>query len=205
MEERLKNFKVLVIEDDRLMQQLVVDVLAKLGFRQVYRAHNGNSALSFLDKNPIDFIICDWRMPNMDGIEFTKVIRGSAREYSLVPIVMLTGNAEIHHVVQARDAGVNEYLIKPFTVKDLCARLKEIIENPREFVIGTAYKGPSRRRKALQRADGTERRKRNPQPQPRGSNGRFATQRQYIGQSASGHHTNSGSGYVTSGKAWSAV
>jgi two-component system, chemotaxis family, chemotaxis protein CheY len=168
MENRLKLFKILIVEDDRLMQKLVFDVLVKLGFHQIYKAKSGETALALLNETSMDFIICDWRMPDMNGIEFTMAVRRSMEDYALVPIVMLTGNAEKHHVTQARDAGVNEYLVKPFTVKDLCSRLKEIIEHPREFVLAPAYKGPSRRRKtSATMTSANERRTRNVKPQPR--------------------------------------
>ena len=171
MEPRLRKFTILVVEDDRLMQKLIFDVLSKLGFGNIVKVSSGHAAIAIMDSQPIDFVICDWRMPGMDGIEFTKIVRGSAKIYALVPIVMLTGNAEKHHVVQARDAGVNEYLIKPFTVKDLCSRLKAIIDHPREFVIAPAYKGPSRRRKAAP-SPPTERRTRSVKPQPRPAHGK---------------------------------
>jgi two-component system, chemotaxis family, chemotaxis protein CheY len=164
LESRLKQFSVLIVEDDRQMQKLVHDVLSKLGFGHIYKALGGREALSMLDRTPIDFVLCDWRMPEMDGIEFTKIVRGSEKPYALVPIIMLTGNAELHHVFEARDAGVNEYLIKPFTVKDLCNRLKEIIEHPREFVLAPEYKGPSRRRRASNVE--LDRRKRSVKPLP---------------------------------------
>jgi len=165
MENRLKHFSVLIVEDDRLMQKLVFDVLMKLGFGQIFKARNGREAFEVMNGHPMDFVICDWRMREMDGIQFTKAVRASGKAYALVPIIMLTGNAEKHHVVEARDAGVNLYLIKPFTVKDLCSRLKEIIENPREFVLAPGYKGPSRRRRNNPDAVTTERRKRKVKPQ----------------------------------------
>jgi len=168
----LKKFSVLIVEDEKLMQKLVSDVLDRLGFGKIFRASNGRDALHIMEGNPIDFVICDWRMPVMDGVEFTRIVRSSEKAYTLVPIIMLTGNAEAHQVIQARDAGVNEYLVKPFTVKDLCSRLKEIIENPREFVIAPVYKGPSRRRRELPDAVANERRKRPPKPQARHPHGK---------------------------------
>lgn len=168
MDSSLKSLRVLIVEDDRLMQKLIADVLAKLGFGQIYKAANGNAALSLLDHGSFDFVICDWRMGGgMDGIEFTKTVRASENAYAFIPIIMLTGNAEMHHVLQARDVGVNEYLIKPFTVKDLCSRLREIIDHPREFVLAPVYKGPSRRRRAVPSPVVPERRRMRIKPQAR--------------------------------------
>jgi CheY-like chemotaxis protein len=171
MENRLKTFSVLIVEDDRLMQKLIFDVLVKLGFVQIFKCNSGQEALRMMDSHPMDFVISDWRMRQMDGLEFTKAVRQSGKAYSLVPIIMLTGNAEKHHVYKARDAGVTEYLIKPFTVKDLCDRLKTIIEAPREFVFAPSFKGPSRRRRSVTIMSKEERRKRTVKPQPRARHG----------------------------------
>lgn len=175
MANRLKSFSALIVEDERLMQRLVHDVLERLGFGRIYKADTGHVALTLLDTRPIDFVITDWRMPGMDGIEMTKIIRAAEQAYALVPIIMLTGNAEKHQVLQARDAGVNEYLIKPFTVKDLCSRLNEIVEHPREFVIAPVYKGPSRRRRAVPDDVPVERRKRSTKPNAKHAHGKHNT------------------------------
>ena len=164
LEQRLKHFTVLIVEDDRLIRKLIHDVLARLGFGNILKARDGQEALALLDSKPIDFIICDWRMPHMDGIAFTKKVRASGKAYALVPIIMLTGNAEKEHVIDARDAGVTEYLVKPFTVRDLFDRLKEIINNPREFVMAFSYQGPSRRRRN-RAGNASERRKRSVKPE----------------------------------------
>ncbi len=157
-QQRLKKFAILIVDDDRLMLRLISDVLTRLGFGHVYKASSGAQALAMVDTTPVDFIICDWRMADMNGIEFTRKVRDAASIYTLVPIIMLTGNAEEEHVRLARDAGVTEYLIKPFTVRELCRRIEEIIERPREFVLAPTYKGPSRRRHSAPPPDGVERR-----------------------------------------------
>jgi two-component system, chemotaxis family, chemotaxis protein CheY len=164
MKNPLEQFSVIIIDDDRLIQRLVFDILHTLGFGHVYRADDGKHALELLKTITVDFIICDWRMPNLNGIDLIKLIRKAATPVNpLIPILMLTGNAEAHHVVTARDAGANEYLVKPFNIKQLCARIMEIVEKPREFVLAPAFKGPSRRRKAMHPRS-LERRKRTPKP-----------------------------------------
>lgn len=161
----LEKFNVLIVEDDRLMQKLVHDILDKLGFTRIHKAANGQQAIEQLEKTPMDFIICDWRMPDMDGIEFVKHLRQMNAPTCMTPVIMLTGNAEPHHVKLARDIGVNEYLIKPFTVKELHRRINEIIEHPREFVLSQSYKGPSRRRRTdLAQASKKDRRDLNQPP-----------------------------------------
>jgi two-component system chemotaxis response regulator CheY len=159
MNNSLKKFNVLVIDDDVLIRDLVRDALLKLGFGGVLEASNGKKGLRLLETKPVDFVICDWRMPEMDGIEFTRRVRTSAGPYDPhVPIIMLTGNAEIEQVREARDAGVNEYVVKPFAIKELCMRIESIVENPREFVLAPVYKGPTRRRKSKGPPDGVDRR-----------------------------------------------
>lgn len=148
MNDKLKNFNVIVIDDDRLVLKLVSDVLHKLGFASVQKASDGQQALRILQSSQIDFMICDWRMPNLDGLELIRQIRRAATPVNpLTPIIMLTGNAELHHVTEARDAGATEYLVKPFTIKELCKRISEIVDHPREFVFAANFSGPTRRRK----------------------------------------------------------
>jgi DNA-binding response OmpR family regulator len=107
-------------------------------------------------------------MPGMSGIELVKHIRNLPLcKNTFVSIIMLTGNAETSNIKEARDVGITEYLIKPFTAKDLCVRILEIIENPREFVISEKYKGPSRRRRDSEKPEGiVERRKPRPESNP---------------------------------------
>ncbi|MBV8061805.1 MAG: response regulator [Alphaproteobacteria bacterium] len=159
MENALSKFSILVVDDDRLIQKLIFDVLIKLGFGKIHRVNDAHAALQLLDTIVIDFIITDWRMGSMDGVTFARHVRGSMRPYAAIPIIMLTGNAEKDQVVKARDAGINEYLIKPFTMKELCRRINEVIEHPREYVMTPHYSGPSRRRQNSTAPHNAERRK----------------------------------------------
>lgn len=148
MDPQLRNFSVMIVDDDRLVQKLVADILKNLGFGKTHRADDGKSALQMLDGNQVDFIFCDWRMPQMNGLDFIKQIRsGKTRVNPFIPIIMLTGNAEVHQVIEARNIGANDYLIKPFTVKQITKRIIELVDNPREFIASPKYTGPCRRRK----------------------------------------------------------
>lgn len=162
MENRLAKFSVLVVDDDRLIQKLIFDVLVRLGFGQIHRVTDARAALQLLETVTVDFIITDWRLGAMDGITFARHVRGAARPYATIPIIMLTGNAEKDQVMNARDAGVNEYLIKPFTMKELSRRINEVIEHPRDYVEAPTYRGPSRRRQNHAPPNGTDRRKKRP-------------------------------------------
>ena len=149
----------MIVDDDKLVQKLVADVLKNLGFGKTHKADDGKSALKMLETTQADFIFCDWRMPEMSGPEFIKQIRsGKTRVNPFIPIIMLTGNAEVHQVIEARNIGANDYLIKPFTVKQITKRIIELVDNPREFVASPKYTGPCRRRKNAP-PKGIERRK----------------------------------------------
>ncbi len=149
----------MIVDDDKLVQKLVADVLKNLGFGKTHKADDGKSALKMLEGTQVDFIFCDWRMPEMTGPEFIKQIRsGKTRVNPFIPIIMLTGNAEVHQVIEARNIGANDYLIKPFTVKQITKRIIELVDNPREFIASPKYTGPCRRRKNVP-PKGTDRRK----------------------------------------------
>ncbi|MBN8531780.1 MAG: response regulator [Alphaproteobacteria bacterium] len=157
---RLDKVNVLIAEDDKITLKLLRDVLLHLGFKDIEIVEDGSAAIDVMRRKEIDLVICDWKMRPMDGLEFVKFIRNSSDSPDrFVPIIMLTGRAEVAAVMEARDVGVTEYLIKPFSVKALCERIIEVVENPRDFVIASSYKGPDRRRKESQPPDGQEKRK----------------------------------------------
>src|SRR5690606_15423053 len=93
------------------------------------------------------------------GVELTHKIRTMDSEKRFTPIIMLTGHGERFEIEKARDAGITEYLIKPFTAKTLCSRIIMVIDNTRSFVLAPEYKGPSRRRRSSDAPLGKERRK----------------------------------------------
>lgn len=155
----LASLSVLIIDDSAHMRHLIKSIVTALGMRNIGEAENGKRGLSILKDFQPDFIICDWSMEPMNGIEFTKQIRltdGSPNPY--VPIIMLTAHAEINRVIIARDAGVNEFLAKPVSVANLYQRIRAIIEHPRQFVRTPDYFGPDRRRRADPLYAGSERR-----------------------------------------------
>ena len=144
----LKSTRILVLEDDQIMLTLLRDVLNVMGFGEIVIAKQGELALQEIKKSNFDLIFCDWRMRGMDGLEFTKVVRAIPDPAKcFTPIIMLTGYAKEEDVKTARDAGVTEYMVKPFSIKSLCTKIKSIVENPRQFVINNTFKGPDRRRK----------------------------------------------------------
>jgi DNA-binding response OmpR family regulator len=158
----LKALRVLIVDDEALIQRLVYNVLTKLGFRSITVANSGRQAINLVSKQSFDFIITDWRMEDMDGIELIRFIRTSSGVDSRVPIILLTGNTEARDVIEARDAGVTEYIIKPFSAEHLVRRIRAVIERPRGFVEATTYRGPDRRHTPLPPPSGQDRRKPRP-------------------------------------------
>ena len=148
IKQSLSSIKIMMIEDDNIMASLIRDVLDIMGFRNIALYKEGISALQDIQQNNYDLILCDWKMPGMSGIEFTKALRlfelGKKR---YTPLILITGKAQEDDVRAARDAGVTEYLIKPFSVAGMCDKIKAILERPRDFVISDEYVGPDRRRR----------------------------------------------------------
>lgn len=156
----LQKVSVLIVDDNPHMRKLVSTLLHGLGFKDVREAIDGADAFKEMKLNPPDIVICDWVMAPLDGIDFVRLIRtapDSPNPY--VPIIMLTGHSEREKVTEARDAGVNEFLVKPISAKGLYARIYTIIEHPRPFIKSKTYFGPDRRRNNNKHYQGPERRK----------------------------------------------
>ena len=159
--DTFSNIAILVVEDDKMMQKLLRDMLQVVGFTNIHQAIHGEDALGILKSRDIDLMICDWKMHPMDGITLVTHLRTSPDSPNrFIPIIMLTGKGERSDVESARDAGVTEYIIKPFTATALFGRIKAIVETPRDFIISPVYRGPDRRRKMRKPPTGIERRKR---------------------------------------------
>jgi CheY-like chemotaxis protein len=156
---RFDKLRVLVVDDNQHMRKLVVAVLQAVGVRDMFEAPDGEHAWKHLRESNPDVIILDWQMDGMTGLEFARLVRGSPRSPNVfVPIIMLTGHTHIDQVRQARDAGVNEFLAKPVSVKAILARLVNVIEHPRPYIRTDSYFGPCRRRRAVTVYTGPERR-----------------------------------------------
>lgn len=141
--------RVLVIEDNHPMLEICKTLLLTFGVGEVLTARNGDEGFKVFCKENPDIVIADWMMHPTDGISMTRRIRNDAASPNhYVPIILMTGFSERKRVVQARDAGVTEFLVKPFTARDLYKRIAQIIERPRQFVRSEDFFGPDRRRKA---------------------------------------------------------
>lgn len=145
---KLERLRVLVIEDNKTMCGLIVSVLENLGIGRINSITDPLQSLTRIKDFEPDVIITDWQMDKVDGIKLTKMIRnheGSPNRF--VPVLMITGYNTQKRVEVARDAGVTEFLIKPFTAEDVAKRLSHIINNPRNFVDSSEFFGPDRRRR----------------------------------------------------------
>ena len=115
--------RILVVDDFDTMIRIIKNILNDLGFENIITARNGEQACHVLGKEKIDFIISDWNMPVMTGIELLKKVKGSP-EWSHIPFLMVTAEAEKEHIVEAIQAKVDQYIIKPFTPGMLVEKIK---------------------------------------------------------------------------------
>lgn len=129
------------------MCELLVDVLETLGVGTTTVTQNGEDAFRLFCKHKPDIVLTDWHMSPMNGMELTQKIRNETPyPEKMTPIIMMTGFSSPERISEARDSGTTEFLVKPFSVKDLSKRLTHIIKMPRDFIISENFSGPDRRR-----------------------------------------------------------
>ncbi|MFV0265130.1 MULTISPECIES: chemotaxis response regulator CheY [Kluyvera] len=122
-----KNLRFLVVDDFATMRRIVRNLLKDLGFNNVDEAEDGQDALARLRESKFDFVISDWNMPNMDGLELLSEIRKSS-ELSHLPVLMVTAEAKKENIIAAAQAGASGYVVKPFTAATLEEKLGKIFE-----------------------------------------------------------------------------
>jgi len=122
-----KNMKVLVVDDFSTMRRIVKNLLRDLGFTNIQEADDGSTALPMLQSGDFDFVVTDWNMPGMQGIDLLKAIRADA-SLSHIPVLLITAEAKKEQIVMAAQAGVNGYIVKPFTAATLKTKLDKIFE-----------------------------------------------------------------------------
>ena len=121
------NLKFLVVDDFSTMRRIVRNLLKELGFSNVDEAEDGVAALSKLRSSNFDFVVSDWNMPNMTGLELLKEIRSDANLKHL-PVLMVTAEAKKENIVSAAQAGASGYVVKPFTAATLEEKLNKIFQ-----------------------------------------------------------------------------
>lgn len=119
------SIKVMVIDDFATMRRIVKGVLKQLGFTNIIEAEDGDIALKELRKEKVGLIVSDWNMPNMTGLDLLKAVR-SDNMLKDIPFLMVTAEGQKENVVQAVQAGVSNYIVKPFTPETFSAKLEKI-------------------------------------------------------------------------------
>jgi two-component system chemotaxis response regulator CheY len=121
------GMKVLVVDDFATMRRIIKNALKQIGFADIMEADDGTTALAVLKDKAVDLIISDWNMPNMNGLDLLKKVRGD-KETKAIPFIMVTAEAQKENVLQAVQAGVSNYIVKPFTAEAMKTKLSQTLE-----------------------------------------------------------------------------
>jgi len=119
--------KILIVDDFSTMRRIIKNLLRDLGFNNTAEADDGNSALPMLRAGGIQFLITDWNMPGMTGIELLKAVRAD-ESLKTLPVLMVTAEQKREQIIEAAQAGVNGYVVKPFTASTLKEKIDKIFE-----------------------------------------------------------------------------
>ncbi|WP_041717688.1 chemotaxis response regulator CheY [Alloalcanivorax dieselolei] len=122
-----KNMSILVVDDFPTMRRIIRSLLKELGYGNVDEAEDGQEALTKLRGGGFQFVVSDWNMPNLDGLEMLKQIRADG-ELNHLPVLMVTAEAKKENIIAAAQAGANGYIVKPFTAVTLEEKLNKIFE-----------------------------------------------------------------------------
>ncbi|MCR6687174.1 MULTISPECIES: chemotaxis response regulator CheY [Pseudoxanthomonas] len=122
-----KNMRILIVDDFSTMRRIVKNLLNDLGYSNTAEADDGTTALAALRSAPFDFVVTDWNMPGMTGIDLLRAIRADDKLKTL-PVLMVTAEAKREQIIEAAQNGVNGYIIKPFTAQTLEEKLGKIFE-----------------------------------------------------------------------------
>ncbi|WP_232037159.1 response regulator [Asticcacaulis excentricus] len=144
----LSRLSVLVADDSLNIRKLVSEMLRSIGVKTVRQASSGIEVFEILKTCPVDLMILDLVMDQLDGIETAKLLRQSPDSPNrTVPIILITGHTERSNIVRARDAGINEVIAKPFSAQVLLDHLRHVLTCEREWIVTPHYTGPDRRKR----------------------------------------------------------
>ena len=121
------KIKILVVDDFSTMRRIVRNLLKELGFANVEEAEDGAVALQKLQEGGFDFVVTDWNMPNIDGLQLLQAIRSNPA-LSHLPVLMITAEAKKENIIAAAQAGASGYIVKPFTAATLAEKLQKIFD-----------------------------------------------------------------------------
>jgi len=119
------SMKILIVDDFATMRRIMKNILKQIGFTNIIEADDGTTALAELQKTSVDLIISDWNMPKMTGLDLLKAVRSNDSLKDL-PFLMVTAEAQKQNVIDAVQAGVSNYVVKPFTAEAISDKLKKI-------------------------------------------------------------------------------
>ncbi len=122
-----KDMRVLVVDDFSTMRRIIKNILRQLGFTNIVEADDGTTAWETLNKDRIEFVISDWNMPKMPGIELLRKVR-SSEEFAALPFLMVTAEAQQENIIEAVQAKVSNYIVKPFTAETLGQKIDKIFD-----------------------------------------------------------------------------
>ncbi|MGL1919849.1 MAG: response regulator [Hyphomicrobiales bacterium] len=158
--QQISKLSFLIVDDNSMMVTIIKTLLHGFGVHEIYDANDAVTGFEELINSKIDIILLDNKMETLDGIEFTRMVRTAADSPNhYVPIIMISAYTERSRIQNARDVGINEFICKPLSAKNLSDRIIEVIENPRPFIETPKYFGPDRRRTKNPEYSGPERRK----------------------------------------------
>ncbi len=121
------KMNILVVDDFSTMRRIVKNILRQLGYTNILEADDGTTALDVLGREKIDFVISDWNMPRMSGLELLKAVR-TKEEWKSLPFLMVTAEGQKEHVIEAVKHRVSNYIVKPFTPETLIEKINKIFE-----------------------------------------------------------------------------
>lgn len=122
------DMKILIVDDFPTMRRIVKQLLQQLGYRVFFEADDGAKGFELLKSTPgIEFIVSDWNMPNMTGLEFLKAVRADPK-FKKMPFLMVTAEAEKENIIEAVKSGVSNYIVKPFTGQILKEKMAKVFQ-----------------------------------------------------------------------------
>lgn len=150
---------MLILDDNAHMRMLMRAILTSFDMRKIVEASDADDGLAVLVQDKIHLAFVDFRLGGRDGLDFVKTVRNATDSPDrFLPIIMITAYSEKSRVIQAVNAGVDEFLVKPIRAIDVAARINAVIERRRPFVCSSDYFGPERRRRKDPRYNGARRR-----------------------------------------------
>ncbi len=120
------KLRIIIVDDDQTTRRIISRLVKQIGFKFITEAEDGEQALEILNNEPIDIILSDWDMPIVDGFKLLEMVRAD-KKYENIPFVMITANDDRDNIIKAAKARVSQYIIKPFTVQSLKAKIEKIL------------------------------------------------------------------------------